>query len=259
MPILDDTQFQANTWYSGTITVDDINGITVEVEQQNDPSVSGSYQDSNNLLTAGQNWVFYGGIFSDNLFIDNYQKQTVTLPPPDDWTFFASSNGAYLPESASQIQLTGTESNWDAFAWRSSGYAVTDGDQATFDFKVDVKDNKAFVGLTSDPVNLERIVLLDADGVLYLQIFRQAASPTHVTFPILSAAEFDADEWYSVTITVDDINGTLFEIEKRDDPSVSGSYQDTTGLLSTGRSWVVIGSTYQGNLFIDNYVDLAGP
>ncbi len=62
---------QANKWYVVRMYLDDQNGFSVKVYQEDDPSKNGSYT---TVMPAGKNWRFHHWIWAYNAWLDDYQE-----------------------------------------------------------------------------------------------------------------------------------------------------------------------------------------
>ncbi len=257
-PLLPASDFAANTWYRGSITVDDQNGFLVEVEQRDNPNIQGSYRDTAGLLTTGSNWKFFGLIFENTVFVENYLEEPAELTPPtaDEWTF-ANGSGSYVAGSTEQIQVTGTETDWSSQFWRKDGSNFGSGNKVSFDFYVDEKLSKSHMSITKLGGSYERLAILDNGGGLLVQVYRPSDPQRAIYYPLLPASEFQANTWYRGSITVDDINGFLVEVEQRDNPSINGSFRESAGLLTTGSNWRFFGLIFENNVFVENYLEEA--
>ena len=254
--LLSVSDFEPDVWYEVSLTIDDQYGSFIEIADKSNPAISGSFRDSEGLLASGSQWSFFGFLYQSQVNLDNYLEEDVTLSPPpaDDWVF-NEGNGSYVTGSNSQIYVTGTGVDWGASFWRKDGSTVADGEEITFDFKVDAKNNPTILGINKQTGDFERLAILDYGGSLYAETYRQTAPNSTVYHELLSPTAFLVDTWYSVTITLDDINGFSIDIVERDNPSNSGSYQDADNLLSAGSAWSFAGNIYQNVVNLDNYVE----
>ncbi|MEM9775168.1 MAG: Ig-like domain-containing protein, partial [Chloroflexota bacterium] len=253
--LLSGGDFQANRWYSAAITVDDTNGFLVEVEDRDNPTISGSYRLQNGLTSAEATWYFQGWTYQHTTFLENYSvdaapaNPTPTPATPSDWEF--RNGGSYVSGDFGVIQNPGSGIDYSVTFWRANPATIDDGMQVSFDFYVDQTNSKTYLSLLANQTEYERISILETNGKLLAHV--KVGDSAAQKFTLLPAGDFQASRWYSAAITVDDTNGFLVEVADRDDPTVNGSYQTQSDLMSAGITWYFQGWTYQHTAFLDNY------
>ncbi|MEM9776288.1 MAG: hypothetical protein AAF902_17050 [Chloroflexota bacterium] len=228
-------------------------------------------------LTSNSNGKITFEIFSTNIdlggnnVLDNFRMRAVgvpatntptpttvptqtPIPAPDDW-IFNNNSGSYVDGSNSQIQVTGTGTDWKATFKRKDGSTFGNANKVSFDFYVDNTNSQTVLSIAKVGGDYQRFGLFENGNGLYAQIFRPDQSPKTLNYQLLSASEFQANTWYSGSITVDDINGFMIQVERKDDPTVNGSHRETSGYLATGEQWRFVGFLFQNNVFLDNYIE----
>jgi RHS repeat-associated protein len=236
-----------NTWYVARIAIDDTDGFFVEVWQESDPSVRGTYS---RTMPAGLGWRFRHWNYRGNAYVDDYEEFTfeqVNASEVTDWVWGSHYQTVpYSDGGENVVRNAGTGANYNATFYRSS-HSLTDGDGLQLRFRVDADDSNAHLAVESNDGTYRRFGVIARNGGLDLQ-YNEGSG---YVYPGILLADLAGDTWYVLRFVVDDSpRGFYVEVFQEDNPSVQATYRHA---MPAGQDWRFRHWVHTGNSYIDDY------
>jgi hypothetical protein len=241
---------QSDTWYVARIHLDDRNGFTLDMYQENAPDIRGSLSA---MMPIGQNWRFRNWVSSGTVYLDDYRESPAPIVTYHD-TFDAKNNAVWQLNSHQTVPFndagnnvlrnSGTNSNYAA-NFHGKSYNLQSGEEVTLRFKAGSTNTNGHFSLEHRSSTMYRFGVI-ASNRIYVQ-YRDDAG-WHYPGDLIPTLV--AGEWYVVNLRLDDVHGFTAEVYQESDPSIRGIF---TTPMPVGRDWRFRHWTYRNNVYIDDY------
>ena len=171
------------------------------------------------------------------------------------WTFAVSTTVPYTDganfvarlEAAGTCQMT-----------NRTAYALTSGESASVDFRVNISNTELYLMLENDPglASHSRLAVVAAQNKLLVQTRLNGGA---WGYPKDLVSRVITNTWYRLTLRVDDVNGFRLELREREACNLASTTCAAvySQRMPAGKSWRFATAIYDSFVWLDNYVERA--